>query len=79
MRGELQKVVIERWSSKELEKAIKELEKRGYELLKKDDEMNMVKSFDYRHNDRFSAKYNGLQIDQKFRAVMQRMYYRKAN
>lgn len=79
MRGELQKVVIERWSSRELEKAIKELENRGYELLKRDDEMNVSKSFDYRHNDRFSAKYNGLQIDQKYRAVLQRMYYRKTS
>lgn len=80
MQGELQRLTINRSSKKELDVAIKDLEKRGYELLNTYDLTEHRRDFDYQEK-RFGTSnvFRGVPEYKKYRAVMQRMYYRKTS
>lgn len=76
MEGQLQRVNISRASLKDLEHGIQELEKRGYELIKKDTQEFENKNFHYREK-RFGPqrRFDGWNHTVKYKAVMERVWH----
>lgn len=72
----MQRVNIQRATLKDLEYGIKELEKRGYELIKRDELEFENKNFEYREK-RFGPQkqFKGWSHTKKYKAVLERIYY----
>lgn len=76
MKGQLQRVNIQRATLKDLEHGIKELEKRGYELIKKDVHEFENKDFRYADYKRSNKnRFDGWSRSVQYKAVMERVYY----
>lgn len=69
-----QKVTLNRSSADELNKGIKELENRGYELLKRGESEREIKDFHYRENKGQKLRFTGATTYGKHTAVMTREY-----
>lgn len=76
MGGQLQRVTVTRATEKDLEHGIKELEKRGYELVKRDEQEFENKEFHYREK-RFGSQseFTGWSKTKKYKALMQRIWH----
>ncbi len=74
--GQLQRVNISRGSLKDLEHGILELEKRGYELIKKDVQEYENKDFHYKGK-RFGpqSRFDGWVHTKRYKAVMERIWH----
>ena len=75
MGGTLQTARLNRSTEKELDEGIAELERRGYELIKRESQEEEKKDFHYKEKLGQNYKFGGWDVRRKHVAVMRRIYY----